>query len=135
MTLLNHFSTNHRYHHIHITRALSRISRKRLQSSHLTRPHGSMKWTLKVILAGESRHEVLILDIILIDVTFFNFSKKNTPDYMFFHRVWTRCIINSNHINDRVTILSLMNEKTDVHLANLVPILHHFMKNLKNLIW
>lgn len=43
-----------------------------------------MKWTLKVILAGESRNEVLILDIILIDVTFFNFSKKKPPDYMFF---------------------------------------------------
>lgn len=135
MTLLNHFSTNHRYHHIHITRALSRISRKRLQSSHLTRPRGSMKWTLKVILAGESRNEALILDIILIDVTFSPSLKKTTPDYMFFHRVWTRCIMNSNQINDRVTIHSLMNEQTDVNLTNSVPILQHFMKHLKNLIW
>lgn len=43
-----------------------------------------MKWTVKVILPGESSNEVLILDIILIDVTFFNFSLKKNPDYMFF---------------------------------------------------
>lgn len=43
-----------------------------------------MKWTLKVILAGELRNEALILDIILIDVTFSPSLKKTTPDYMFF---------------------------------------------------
>lgn len=94
-----------------------------------------MKWIFKVILVGELRNEVFILDIILIDVIFFNFFKKNILDYMFFYWVWIRCIINFNDINDWVIIFSLMNEKIDVYLVNLVFILYYFMKNLKNLIW
>lgn len=94
-----------------------------------------MKWIFKVILVGELRNEVFILDIILIDVIFFNFFKKNILDYMFFYWVWIRCIINFNYINDWVIIFSLMNEKIDVYLVNLVFILYYFMKNLKNLIW
>lgn len=93
-----------------------------------------MKWIFKVILVGELRNEVFILDIILIDVIFLNFFKKNL-DYMFFYWVWIRCIMNFNYINDWVIIFSLMNEKIDVYLVNLVFILYYFMKNLKNLIW
>lgn len=43
-----------------------------------------MKWTVKVILPGESSNEGLILDIILIDVNFSTSLLKKTPDYMFF---------------------------------------------------